>query len=67
MNKGNLVYLKLKEATLVKNVGVNPIYLSQGKYYVGIDRLCGMDEEIESSAEFSTLESAEEFAKELPQ
>lgn len=67
MNESNLVYLKLNEATLIKHVGVNPIYLSQGKYYVGIDTLCGMDEEIESSVEFSTLELAEEFANELPQ
>ena len=66
MEKGRSVFLKLKDAQLVKKVGVNPIYLCNNKYYVGLETLCGMEEEMENSVEFSTLELAEEFANELP-
>lgn len=30
-------YLKVKDAELIKKVGVNPIYKCQGKFYIGLE------------------------------
>lgn len=62
-----MCYLKLKEATLVKEVGVNPIYECQGKFYVGLETLCGAGEEIENCIACNSLEEAEKICSELPQ
>lgn len=65
MNEGRSVYLVLSKAEFIKKVGVNPIYLHQGKYYVCLETLTENGEDVENSIEFSTLSLAEEFANEL--
>lgn len=66
MKNGNSVYLIKSKAELIKKMGVNPIYLYEGKYYVGLETLYNneLDEEMENCVEFSSMEFAEEFIKE---
>lgn len=65
MNQGKTVYLVVSKAEFIKKVGVNPIYLYQDKYYVGLETLTENGEDVENCIEFSTLSLAEEFANEL--
>lgn len=51
----------------MKTVGLNPIYMCQGKYYVGVESLDGMDEEVENCIDCDSLEEAEKICSELPQ
>lgn len=60
-------YLKVKEGEFIKKIGVNPIYKCQGKFYVGVETLCGTEEEIENCINCNTLEDAEQTCAELPQ
>jgi len=58
-------YLKVKEAKLIKTIGVNPIYECSGKFYVGLETLNNMDEEIENCIDCDSLAEAELNCEEL--
>jgi hypothetical protein len=60
-----MVYLKIKDAVLVKRVGVNPIYKCRDKYYVGLELLWLGGEEAEHCEECQSLQEAEAVASEI--
>lgn len=60
-----MVYLKISEAVLIEHIGVNPIYESNGKYYVGLETLELAGEEAEHCIELDTLEKAKSIATEI--